>query len=58
MKELIREISGIIMTLSFMLCYVPQIMKIFKNRSSKDVSLGFDTPQGKGRFVVLKRKDA
>lgn len=23
----------------------------------KDVSLGFDTPQGKGRFVVLKRKD-
>ena len=23
----------------------------------KDVSLGFDNPQGKGRFVVLKRKD-
>jgi len=22
----------------------------------KDVSLGFDTPQGKGRFIVLKRK--
>lgn len=43
MKEIVREISGIIMTVCFMLCYVPQIMKIFKNRSSKDVSLGLIT---------------
>ncbi len=27
------------MALSFMLCYVPQIFKIRKNKSSKDVSL-------------------
>lgn len=27
------------MTLSFMFCYVPQIIKIFRNKSSKDVSL-------------------
>lgn len=25
--------------LSFMFCYIPQIVKIFKNRSSNDVSL-------------------
>lgn len=27
------------MTLAFMFCYVPQIIKIFQNKSSKDVSL-------------------
>ena len=39
MKELIREIAGMVMTFAFMLCYIPQIIKIFKNRSSHDVSL-------------------
>jgi uncharacterized protein with PQ loop repeat len=39
MHEYIAEIFGIIMTISFMFCYIPQILKIFKNRSSKDVSL-------------------
>jgi uncharacterized protein with PQ loop repeat len=39
MKPYIAEIFGIIMTLSFMFCYVPQIIKIYKNKSSEDVSL-------------------
>lgn len=39
MKETWAQIFGIIMTLSFMFCYVPQIVKIFKYRSSRDVSL-------------------
>lgn len=39
MKEIITESFGIIMMLSFMFCYIPQIVKIFKNRSSNDVSL-------------------
>lgn len=39
MKEIITESFGIIMMLSFMFCYIPQIIKIFKNRSSNDVSL-------------------
>lgn len=40
MKEIWTQIFGILMTLSFMFCYIPQILKIFKNRSSRDVSLG------------------
>jgi uncharacterized protein with PQ loop repeat len=39
MKEILTEIFGIIMTLSFMFCYVPQIVKIYKNKSSEGVSL-------------------
>jgi uncharacterized protein with PQ loop repeat len=39
MKEIVREISGLIMMACFMLCYIPQIFKIYKNNSSKDVSL-------------------
>jgi len=38
-SALIREISGILMTLCFMFCYIPQIVKIIKNKSSHDVSL-------------------
>jgi uncharacterized protein with PQ loop repeat len=38
MKELIREVSGAIMTLAFMSCYLPQIIKIIKTESSTDVS--------------------
>ena len=37
-KELIRDISGAIMTLSFMSCYIPQIIKIIKTKSSSDLS--------------------
>jgi uncharacterized protein with PQ loop repeat len=39
MKIYITELFGIIMMLSFMLCYIPQIVKIYKNKSSEDVSL-------------------
>jgi uncharacterized protein with PQ loop repeat len=39
MKTILAEFFGILMMLFFMLCYIPQIVKIFKNKSSKDVSL-------------------
>jgi uncharacterized protein with PQ loop repeat len=39
MKTILAEFFGILMTLFFMFCYIPQIVKIFKNKSSKDVSL-------------------
>ena len=38
MKEVIKEVSGAIMTISFMLCYLPQIIRIAKTESSTDVS--------------------
>ena len=38
MTDFIKEFSGAAMVLSFMLCYVPQIMKIIKHESSKDIS--------------------
>jgi uncharacterized protein with PQ loop repeat len=37
-KAIARDISGAIMAISFMLCYLPQILKIIKTRSSVDVS--------------------
>ena len=37
--NILKELSGIIMALCFMLCYVPQIYKIIKTKSSRDVSL-------------------
>lgn len=37
--NIIRELAGILMALCFMFCYVPQIIKIIKTKSSKDVSL-------------------
>lgn len=39
MQEIIKEIAGIIMVVSFMFCYLPQIIKIYKNKSSEGVSL-------------------
>jgi uncharacterized protein with PQ loop repeat len=39
MNSYITEFFGILMMLSFMLCYIPQIVKIYKNKSSEDVSL-------------------
>jgi uncharacterized protein with PQ loop repeat len=39
MREMLTEFFGIVMMFSFMLCYIPQIIKIYKNKSSKDVSL-------------------
>ena len=37
-KTLIRDISGMIMALSFMSCYLPQIIRIIKTKSSSDIS--------------------
>jgi len=37
-KTLIRDASGMIMALSFMSCYFPQILRIIKTKSSSDVS--------------------
>ena len=39
MTEIVKEIAGIVMTLCFMFCYIPQILKIYQNQSSRDVSL-------------------
>jgi uncharacterized protein with PQ loop repeat len=39
MLEIIREIAGALMVFCFMFCYIPQIVKIYKNKSSRDVSL-------------------
>jgi uncharacterized protein with PQ loop repeat len=36
----LAQVAGFVMVVAFMFCYVPQIIKIFKNKSSKDVSLG------------------
>jgi uncharacterized protein with PQ loop repeat len=40
MKENLAQIFGIIMTISFMFCYVPQIVTIYKNKFSRGLSLG------------------
>jgi len=37
-KALARDISGAVMALAFMSCYVPQIIKIVHTKSSADVS--------------------
>jgi len=37
-KSIIRDLSGAIMAISFMLCYLPQILKIIKTQSSSDIS--------------------
>jgi uncharacterized protein with PQ loop repeat len=39
MVEIVREASGFLMIACFMLCYLPQIYKIYKNKSSRDVSI-------------------
>jgi uncharacterized protein with PQ loop repeat len=40
MNELLAMIFGAMMSLSFALCFAPQIFRMYKNKSSKDVSLG------------------
>ena len=39
MKDILRDVSGAIMTFAFMSCYLPQIVKIVRTKSSTDVSL-------------------
>ena len=40
MNELLAMIFGAMMSFSFALCFAPQIFRMYKNKSSKDVSLG------------------
>ena len=37
-REIIRDISGFIMMIAFMSCYIPQIIKIIRTESSSDLS--------------------
>jgi len=37
-KEVFKELAGLICTICFNLCYLPQIYKIFKTKHVKDVS--------------------
>jgi uncharacterized protein with PQ loop repeat len=41
MQELIHQASGILMTICYLFCNVPQIIKIVKTKSAKDISIGF-----------------
>ena len=41
MKEIIHQTSGILMTICYLFCSVPQIIKIIKTKSAKDISIGF-----------------
>ena len=40
MKETFAQFFGLVMTISFMFCYVPQIVTIYKNKFSRGLSLG------------------
>lgn len=37
--HIVRDLAGILMAASFMSCYVPQIIKIVRTESSKDISV-------------------
>jgi len=39
--NILKEFFGIAMAACFVTCYIPQILKIFKTKSSKDLSLLF-----------------
>lgn len=39
-KELIHSSSGILMTVCYLLCTVPQIVKTIRTKSAKDISIG------------------
>jgi uncharacterized protein with PQ loop repeat len=41
MLNILKEFFGVIMAGCFVICYIPQIFKIFKTKSSKDLSLLF-----------------
>lgn len=38
--EIIKQLSGISLSLAFSIAWVPQIYRIYRNKSSRDVSLG------------------
>lgn len=37
-KELIYQVSGLLMTFCYLICTVPQIIKTYKTKSAKDIS--------------------
>ena len=39
-KELIYQVSGLLMTFCYLFCTVPQIIKTIKTKSAKDISVG------------------
>jgi uncharacterized protein with PQ loop repeat len=39
-KDLIYQLSGIMMTFCYLFCTIPQIIKTFKTKSAKDISIG------------------
>lgn len=41
MESAIHQLSGILMTICYLLCNIPQIIKIIKTKSAKDISVGF-----------------
>jgi uncharacterized protein with PQ loop repeat len=38
--EIIKQVSGILLSVCFAIAYFPQIIRMIRNKSSKDVSLG------------------
>ena len=39
-SEIIKQTSGILLSVCFAIAYFPQIIRMIRNKSSKDVSLG------------------
>jgi uncharacterized protein with PQ loop repeat len=39
-KELIYQLSGLLMTFCYLVCTIPQIIKTIKTKSAKDISAG------------------
>lgn len=39
-KYLIYQVSGLLMTFCYLICTIPQIIKIIKTKSAKDISIG------------------
>jgi uncharacterized protein with PQ loop repeat len=39
-KELIYQVSGLLMTFCYLVCTLPQIIKTLKTKSAKDISAG------------------
>jgi len=41
MEHIVQQVAGILMTICYLLCNVPQIVKIIKTKSAQDISVGF-----------------
>jgi MtN3 and saliva related transmembrane protein len=39
-KELVYQVSGLLMTFCYLICTLPQIIKTYKTKSAKDLSVG------------------